>query len=521
MIASSQGSSGRKIKQVSIRPGVSVLAVLRHLNYTPWFALAEFVDNALQSFTDNRTALEALHGNGLRLKVAIDVDSAAPGRITIRDNAAGISRDAFPRAFRPAAIPPDCSGLSEFGMGMKSAACWFAPRWQVRTKAIGESVERMIRFDIAKIVRDDIEELSIEDTPAKPEHHYTEIVLDDLHHIPIGRTLGKIKEHLTDIYRVFLRQGILELKVNGDPLVYEEPPILVAAYDKDATSTERVWRKEIAFELGNGLAVHGFAALRDPGNYARSGFALFRRGRLIEGSGEDGYRPPLLFGTSGSSSYARLRLFGELHLDGFQVSHTKDGFRWDENEQPFLELLREHLDSDDLPLLRQCESYRSLASKKDRAKAATRALTKAGDTIAAQLPAVLPAIADLEPVETPTDPLAAQPTLAKRELAFSFRGEEWLVRIELSDDPSEGDWLSVSDQLATAGLPNILEIRVSMAHPFMISFAQTEVIAIEPLLRVAAALGLSERLARRAGVKSAGTLRRNMNKILREALSKP
>ena len=30
----------------------------------------------------------------------------------------------------------------------------------------------------------------------------------------------------------------------------------------------------------------------DPGNYARSGFALFRRGRLIQGSGEDGYRPP-------------------------------------------------------------------------------------------------------------------------------------------------------------------------------------------------------------------------------------
>ena len=37
----------------------------------------------------------------------------------------------------PAAIPPDRSGLSEFGMGMKSAACWFAPRWSVRTKALG------------------------------------------------------------------------------------------------------------------------------------------------------------------------------------------------------------------------------------------------------------------------------------------------------------------------------------------------------------------------------------------------
>jgi hypothetical protein len=36
--------------KVNIRPGVSVLSVLRHLNYSPWFALAEFVDNAVQSF---------------------------------------------------------------------------------------------------------------------------------------------------------------------------------------------------------------------------------------------------------------------------------------------------------------------------------------------------------------------------------------------------------------------------------------------------------------------------------------
>jgi hypothetical protein len=38
------------IERVSIRPGVGILSVLRHLNYKPWFALAEFVDNAVQSY---------------------------------------------------------------------------------------------------------------------------------------------------------------------------------------------------------------------------------------------------------------------------------------------------------------------------------------------------------------------------------------------------------------------------------------------------------------------------------------
>ena len=168
------------ITAVPIRPGVSVLSILRHLNYKTWFALAEFVDNAVQSYLANKERLEALHGLDFRLKVDIFVESTAPSRIIIRDNAAGIAQQDFPRAFRPAAIPPDRTGLSEFGMGMKSASCWFAPRWSVRTKALSENVERMVRFDVARIVRDQLEELEIDETPSTPNSHFTEVVLEDV-----------------------------------------------------------------------------------------------------------------------------------------------------------------------------------------------------------------------------------------------------------------------------------------------------------------------------------------------------
>ena len=33
------------------------LSVLRHLNYRPWFAIAEFVDNAIQSFSSTADEL--------------------------------------------------------------------------------------------------------------------------------------------------------------------------------------------------------------------------------------------------------------------------------------------------------------------------------------------------------------------------------------------------------------------------------------------------------------------------------
>lgn len=513
-------SDGAVTKQrVSIRPGPAVLSVLRHLNYKPWFALAEFVDNAVQSYNANRDALHALHGPKWRLRVSIRVDNASPARIFIRDNAAGIAAADFARAFRPAVVPPDVSGLSEFGMGMKSAACWFSPRWQVRTKAFGGTMTRTVRFDVTRIVNDAIEELDIDESLARADAHFTEILLDDPYHVPVGRTVGKIKDHLTDIYRVFVRDGTLELRFNEESLVYEEPTILVAPYERDPSSGDRLWKKPVDFPLGGGQTVTGFAALRDPGNHARSGFALFKRGRLIEGSGEDGYRPPFIFGSAGS--FRHLRLFGELHLEGFEVSHTKDGFRWDGDEEPFLQLLKDHLDSDELPLLRQADAFRALASKRDRGKVAAAALTRAGDVMQSSLPETLPRVADAAPMETSSEALAPQPMLAERELCFGFRGQRWVVRIVLSDDPAEGDWLTISDRSATDGSAEMLDIRIAMAHPFMVAFAQTRTDEVEALIRVGAAMALSEKLARRSGVKFAGTVRRNFNEILREALSRP
>lgn len=117
------------IDTINIRPGVSILSVLKHLNYKPWFALAEFVDNAIQSYLEHEDELKDLEGPDFKLLVKIEIDPSEDGKITIRDNAAGIYEKDYARAFRPAAVPPDKSGLNEFGMGMKSAACWFADRF--------------------------------------------------------------------------------------------------------------------------------------------------------------------------------------------------------------------------------------------------------------------------------------------------------------------------------------------------------------------------------------------------------
>lgn len=283
-----------------------MLGVLAHLEYKPWFALAEYVDNALASFAANRSRL----GTD-RVRVTIDFDDALR-TITVRDDAAGIALADFPRAFRPAEVPPDRGGLSEFGMGMKSASCWFAPRWEVRTSALGDACERRVRFDVARIVEDKIEELAVEERPAPADAHYTAIELQDCRVFPVGRTLGKVREHLADIYRDFLRSGELELTCVGKALAYEEPPVLRAPrFDADNAphGAAVTWRKELAFDFGGGQRAHGFAGLLKKGGTGSAGFSLFRRRRVIQGNGDEKYRPREIFGTP--TTFAYQRLFGD------------------------------------------------------------------------------------------------------------------------------------------------------------------------------------------------------------------
>lgn len=511
------------IERVSIRPGVSVLTVLAHLNYRPWFALAEFVDNSIQSFLTNRERLSAVGQSTLRVR--IDINALDGGSITIRDNAGGITAKDFPRAFRPAELPPDRSGLGEFGMGMKSAACWFARRWSVRTAAFGEGVERTVSFDISQIVRDSIDELKVNSDKCSVDDHFTEIVMRDLHRIPIGRTLSKIRSHLTDIYRIFVREGILELKLNDEPLRYQHPDILFAPHFRDPDGAARAWMQAFDFNFGEGLRAHGFAAIRRKASVSEAGFALFRRNRLIQGSGDEGYRPEFIFGKPNTFPYQRV--FGEIHLEGFDVSHTKDGFQWDDNEQPFLELLKEHISKADMPLLQQAREYRVERSRDDFRRGAEQATRRTSEAISTHLP---PALSQLNRDIEDRGPLSSfvQAELAaRRVIDVQFLAQPWRVVLELSVDPAMGDWLEISDEIARNELPDngkerrIVGLRLSLVHPFMQRFSGADADEIEPLLRVACALGLAEIVARDSGVRQAGTIRRHVNDLLRSALSNP
>lgn len=513
------------INTVSIRPEVNILSVLRHLNYRPWFALAEFVDNAIQSYVSNRERLLAADGVNTPLRVTVNIDPEGAGRIIITDSAAGIALSDFPRAFRPAQIPPDRDGLSEFGMGMKSAACWFAKKWSVRTKALGESVERVVRFDIDEIVEDRIEELTIAEIPSQPQRHYTVLELTDLCHVPKKRTIGKIKEHLASIYRTFLRDKTLTLVFGRDELTFDETPILKAAPYREPAAAPVEWRKAIEMDLGGPHKVTGFAALREVGSTTHAGFALFRRGRLIEGSVDESYRPEQIFGKS--NSYTFQRLFGELHLSGFEVSHTKDGFRWEEHEELFLELLKDELKAAPMNLLDQAEGHRAKQHKhtRDLERVAETATNNVADVVERELAPVLE-----EETQHPANPPAVPPVIPAPSVSGFERTVEvrvsttvWVLTIKASTDPTVSDWLRVGDATkpTSDGMRRrSVQVDVSLVHPFVERFAGAGNENMEVFVRFASAAALAAALSSEAGGRPQFFLH-HLNKLLRETFAAP
>ena len=517
------------IGPIEIRPEVTMLSVLRHLNYKAWFAIAEFIDNALQSYLVNREVLEAIHGANFRLEVDVRIDTNGPGLIVISDNAAGIAATDFPRAFRAAQVPTDRTGLSEFGMGMKSAACWFAEKWSVRTKAVGEVMERTIHFDIRHIIDNKIESLNTKaHDVGVPSAHYTVVTLRGLHHIPQGRTLGKIKDHLASIYRVFLRSGRMTLRFNNEQLTYVSPAILRAqkyiapgAPAKGVDSGLVEWRKQIALDFGKGQRVTGFAALREIGSTPFAGFALFRRDRLIEGSHDKTYRPSFIFKHTNSFPYQRL--FGELHVEGFEVSHTKDGFRWEEYEDIFLEFLKEQLEAGPINLLSQAENYRALPSKKSIETRAAAATASVADYIKKDVAPIL-----IEAQANPTDARPLPQILVSSALQASERSVcindgiwDWVITIRTSVDPAREDWVSLAKQDSQ---DNDLDdtrrliVELALAHPFSSEFLGVNNENIELFLRVATVVCISLVLAEDHTAGAPEVVLHHFNQLMRGAL---
>ena len=314
---------------IEIRVGTETIRNYKRLSYDIWYALAEFIDNSSQSYFNNREILDdAYDREGSRLEVRVLYDR---DRDTIRvtDNAMGMSLDELDYALQIAKAPQDTSGRSEFGMGLKTAACWLGDLWTVRTKRLGEEFEHSITFDVEAVAsgQTGLEPLSVK---KRLEDHYTVVEIHRMHFKIHGRTIGRIKDHLRSMYRVDVREGIMELLWDQEPLAYDD------ALDMLTAAGGAEYRKSFDFAVGD-RQVKGWVGVLNAGGRPKAGFAIIRRGRVIQGQ-PAAWRPGSIFGQEqGRNDLINQRVVGEIHLDEFMVSHTKNSILWQGDEEAVVE----------------------------------------------------------------------------------------------------------------------------------------------------------------------------------------
>lgn len=316
---------------LTFRLGLDTVQSYKRLSYSPWHALAEFVDNSTQSYADNEEELNRAYerdGEGLRVDVVYDRDD---NLIRIADSAMGMDRAELDHALLVGAPPRNTDGRSKYGMGMKTAACWLGNQWSVRTKKLGETVELRIEVDVRSVASGD-QELPTRELPDQDPHsHYTIIEIRDLNRPLRGRTLGKIREFLSSMYRQDLRDDTLHLTWQGDQLTWDFTDDLFMH-----TRDGQPYKKDFIFEVEEKVA-QGWVGILDRGSRAKAGFSILHAGRVVKGW-PDSWRPESIFGQyQGSNDLINQRIIGEIELDDFEVSHTKDDILWFGDEEDAVE----------------------------------------------------------------------------------------------------------------------------------------------------------------------------------------
>ena len=317
---------------MQLNVGIESINSYKRLSYTVWFALAEFVDNSTQSFFDNQATLDPVYEQeNAKLTVSIYYDKEKR-TLTISDTSIGMSREELESALLIAAKAPRNGGRSRYGMGLKTAACWFGDEWTIETKKLGEKEAIKVTVNVPAIAESGDGNLKPESNGKVDEAaHYTVLTISKLHRRFSAATINNVRLYLGSIYRRDIEKGRMLLSFQGTPLSW------YGLGDFRMDGEGKPYYKELSLDIA-GRKITGWVGVLAAGSRRFGGFSLLQNDRVIRGY-PTAWKPQNIFGQEegGSNDLVNQRLCGELNVDGFQVSHTKEDISWQDDEQELLE----------------------------------------------------------------------------------------------------------------------------------------------------------------------------------------
>lgn len=322
-------------QEIEIKFSHEIISSYKRLSYKVWYALAEFVDNSTQAYIDNKALLDAKYleeGTSLSVNIEYYKDSQSEDLVNdyilIEDNSIGMSLEDLKKAFQIGDPPQNRTGRSRYGLGMKTASFWLGDTWTIITKKLGDSKEYTIRLNEQSISSGSLK-MNVESVDQDLNLHYTKIKVENLHRRYKGKTITKIKSFLSSIYRFDLSKKRLRLIWNQEELNW------INYIDEDfvKNSEGKPYKRAFTFTVNN-KEVTGWAGILSRGGRDKGGFALIQNERVIM-SPPQGYKPEGIYGDQegGTNDLINQRIVGEIFLEGFEVSHTKDSIVWEKTEE--------------------------------------------------------------------------------------------------------------------------------------------------------------------------------------------
>ena len=302
--------------KINIKPGTSVYRHYKYRNYSVWKALAEYIDNSTQNYHNNKELLEK-NNPDYKLQIEIIWDKNV---IQIKDNGTGMNEQELRDAMVLGKTVKTDGGRNQFGMGLKTASCWFAGIWEVLTQKISENHKYSVEFDVEYVSSNNIEELPFNKVEDNSNWHGTIVTLKNLNKRITKATVNKLKKLLSSVYRSDLETNKISISLNNEFVKYVKPPLW------ETPSGETFYREfEFNFVFENKkIDVKGNVGIAiGSTDENERGFAFFKNKRAIIVNCKD----PQLVGRTSALSYQRI--FGAIFLEGVDVTQDKSNFDWE------------------------------------------------------------------------------------------------------------------------------------------------------------------------------------------------
>lgn len=371
-----------------------------------------------------------------------------------------MTKDKLTEALKIAHPTRDSRGRSKYGMGMKTAAFWIGSHWQIVTCEWGSGEEWTADIDLKQIDENRSGSslpITLSMSNVSKDAHYTKIIIKELNRYFQKRTEDTIKSYLGSMYQFDINENKMKLLFGDEEIKTAD------AYDLDTDPAGNQMRTPVDVKIRD-KQITGWVGVLRQGSGGRKfgGFSLFQNKRQIQGF-PNAWKPRAIFSgvdDEGANNLVAQRLTGQLYMDDFQVSHTKDAILFEADEEEQLEKYLAELTRDykDYAIRRRGPTSKAWSREKVRDLAQSLAKEFSSSELSdAVTQAILP---PLDAIIAASDKQVAN--LKPEDEIASYSVADFTVKVSLEDKSEWEPYVNIN----ASATPGAIHVIINRLHPY-------------------------------------------------------